>query len=394
MKTEWKAVLREFFDKHRRTATKSQFTGLFGKAYLQAFTPDTIRAAFSATGIYPFNPNVIRPEQLKPSEATSTTATFPLRQTSPVRAVMAAFRYAMPAPTDNDPTTMYPITEASAPSTPTRKRTRYEDGTYLPPVDPSLYTPSKRVRVMRASLASTSSGSFLVSSGPVTSSCRIDPPVLERLPPSDIDWRKINDIARPQELSRDELIEHLQQLTDLSSRAKSHIQAQNVLIEATQAQLVVQDLYARKLNETLFNKENRKSKDRTKLIFKDGKGRHLTHDEIVEALEAMEHERDRKEAEKKQRRLTKKVERTARQAAKAAVDAEWQEIKSAHEANLATWSIKCAELAAEGLPKSRWPKKPARPLKPKVAERRESREEEDSDSDDEGSDEDVDDENE
>lgn len=92
MKTVWKEVLQEYEDLHRKKATKADFTRLFGKAYVKAFTSETIRAAFSSTGIYPYNPEVIQPEQMMPSMATSTSATYPLQQTSPVRAVMAAFR--------------------------------------------------------------------------------------------------------------------------------------------------------------------------------------------------------------------------------------------------------------------------------------------------------------
>ncbi|KAI0825906.1 hypothetical protein BC629DRAFT_1265684, partial [Irpex lacteus] len=222
-------------------------------------------------------------------------------------------------------------------------------------------TPSKRVCIMQATLASTSSGSFLVSSEPIRSSHHIAAPVLERLPLlDDVDWKKLTHGRKPNEQSHTELVERVQELTAISLCAKNHIQAQHILIEAAQAQLVVQDLYARKLNETLFTKENPPSKDRTKLIFEDGKGRYLTEEGIVATLETMEHNQEMRIEDKKQKRRTRDAERKAKKVAKAVVDAEWKAIKSAHETNIAVWTSKCEQLAEEGLPKSRWPKKPTR----------------------------------
>lgn len=382
MKNTWKEVLQEFFEMHRCTATKNQFTGLFGKAYLLAFTPDTIRAAFSSTGIYPFNPDVISPNQLKPSETTSTTAAFPLQQTSPVRAVMAAFRYSMPSiDLDSQPTDC--VTEAPAlsssnlsasalqsPAEPTspmitsQKRMRSEDDSYIPPVDPSLYTPSKRIHLMTAALASTSSGSFLVDAARITSSHHVAPPVLEKLPPlTNSDWSQLRPHIPLHQQTRTELLEHTEQLTSLASRAKGQIQAQNVIIEGAQAQLVIQDLYANKLNETLFAKENRKPKNRTKIIFQDGKGRHLTHEKVVEMVEEMDRDRVAREDEKKQR----KRNRAAKQTAREAVEIQWRQIKENHEASILAWNLECEQMRADGVPKVQWPKRPVRQRKPKPA---------------------------
>ena len=68
----------------------SDFTSVFGHAFFQAFTPDRIRAAFKATGVHPFNPDVITEKQMKPSLLTSTRGTFPLTQPSPVHAILKA----------------------------------------------------------------------------------------------------------------------------------------------------------------------------------------------------------------------------------------------------------------------------------------------------------------
>jgi hypothetical protein len=42
-----------------RAMKKKDFVEVFGKAFLKAFTPETVQAAFRATDIYSFNPNMI-----------------------------------------------------------------------------------------------------------------------------------------------------------------------------------------------------------------------------------------------------------------------------------------------------------------------------------------------
>lgn len=91
MKDIWKEEINTFEKLTNRGVDKEDFCGVFGQAFLRVFTPEIIKSAFEATGIWPFNPNVITPRHMKPSQVTSTRASFPLPQTSPTRAVMAAF---------------------------------------------------------------------------------------------------------------------------------------------------------------------------------------------------------------------------------------------------------------------------------------------------------------
>ena len=86
MKTIWKEEINEFEKLHKRGVQKEDFCAVFRRSYLRAFTSENIEAAFSATGIYPYNPDVIRLEQMKPAEATSVRSTFPLPQPSPANA--------------------------------------------------------------------------------------------------------------------------------------------------------------------------------------------------------------------------------------------------------------------------------------------------------------------
>ena len=160
---------------------KKDFAGVFGQAYLQAFTPETIKAAFAATGLHPFNPNAITEKQMKPSLPTSTESSFPLPQPSPVQAIIAAMGSQPPTAFNLSPS-HFVSTSASACSaiTPSRRPPPPHD----PNIDPSLgpETPLKRLRFMYGGLASTLPGSLLLSKTCLTSSYPIHPPVLNALP--------------------------------------------------------------------------------------------------------------------------------------------------------------------------------------------------------------------
>jgi hypothetical protein len=121
MKSAWKDEINTFEERNRRQVRKSDFTSVFGHAYLKAFTPDLVAAAFQATGIHPFNPNVISEKQMKPSEPHSVKGSFLLPQISPVRCIMAA----MQAQSSKN---------TSEPASPTLHNDH---------LDPALFTPSR-----------------------------------------------------------------------------------------------------------------------------------------------------------------------------------------------------------------------------------------------------------
>ncbi|KIJ52065.1 hypothetical protein M422DRAFT_157164, partial [Sphaerobolus stellatus SS14] len=147
MKQSWCNAIDAFELQHCRGINKSEFAGVFGIAFAEAFTPDTVKAAFEKTGIYPFNPNIITANQMKPSEPHSTQSytTLLFIQTSPMKAIVDAWG----------------IAEAiNEPVTPTRRRSISE---WDPNIDPVLYTPAATAKAMQAALAQTSSGAYLVS---------------------------------------------------------------------------------------------------------------------------------------------------------------------------------------------------------------------------------------
>ncbi|KAJ7696965.1 hypothetical protein B0H17DRAFT_895506, partial [Mycena rosella] len=115
-----------------------------------------------------------------------------------------------------------------------------------PNIDPALYTPSKRMRMMTSTLGGTASGSFLISKAPVTSRSHIAPPVLEGAPilPM-IDWNLLRR-SRPEDietLSAQALRERVNALTSSLAITQQHLLARDGMIEAANAQLVVQNIF-------------------------------------------------------------------------------------------------------------------------------------------------------
>ena len=177
MKETWKQVITEFEDENRRDVTKGDFTYLFGKAFNQAFDDEAVKAAFRVTGVYPFNHTVISVAQMKPSIPSSMKGKFPLPQASLIRAIMAVFNPNPVVPTSDDPLLTPGIRGSSSSleavqNSPSSSRRRIRDEN----IDPTLYTPSKRICSLYTVLGVTQSGSFLISKDPMSSFPPIIPP--------------------------------------------------------------------------------------------------------------------------------------------------------------------------------------------------------------------------
>ena len=290
---------------------------------------------------------------------------YPLPQTSPVRAIMTAFHHNPPTAFDLDPATHAPAAHptTAGPSTfegsytSPKKRTREQD----PNVDPTLYTPSKRVHFMTSGLMNTS-GSFLVSRSLLNSTHRIAAPVLEG-PPSipNPDWSLLQSTSTTGYQSKSQLEARIDALTTNLALAQQHIHARDGIIEGAQAQLVIQDFLGEKQREALYAKENKKQKDKTAL-FPKGKGRHMTDVQFITELEQDDASRADELAAKTQR----VKDREARKATKRALEAEWKATVESWKMAVDSWTAECRKLAEAKVPKKNWPKKPMRPAKPKL----------------------------
>ncbi|THU89239.1 DDE-domain-containing protein, partial [Dendrothele bispora CBS 962.96] len=188
----WKDEVNKREETTGRGVNKEDFAKVFGTAFIQAMTEDIILAAWKATGLIQFNPNIIKPEQMRSSEITSTKSTFPLPQNSPTRAIMTAFREYKFTNLDNSSRPSTPVPGPSQfPDSPSMLNqnlfaTPFQDRMNIDPsLYPSLLTPSKHMRFLRNGLSSTASGSFLVKKTKATHeqmSRLIQNPTLETVP--------------------------------------------------------------------------------------------------------------------------------------------------------------------------------------------------------------------
>jgi hypothetical protein len=357
MKEAWKEEIHKFEELHRTKVTKGDFTEVFGKAFLKAFTEATICSAFEKTGVYPFNPEVITKQQMKTSEPTSTIGSLPIPLPSPVRAIMAVFSHRNLTAFDISLDTHTCNPEPTHPQDPELRLNVLDSA-----VDPSLFTPTKRMRIMANALAGTSTGSFLVEKPRITSAQVIGSPVFER--PAIIsnpDWSLLQQPPAGSSQTKTELEEQIAKLTISLDLSRQQIAAKDSAIEGANAQLAVQAVYNSRLNEALNTKENKKENDRTKL-FPQGKPRILTSDQFF--AEVSESKRGREE--EATAKAARAVERENKKVLKAAADVAWKSQLEVHKLAVTAWEAKCGVLRGNGMKVKDLPKKPKRPLKPKA----------------------------
>ncbi|KAH7917907.1 hypothetical protein BV22DRAFT_1025518, partial [Leucogyrophana mollusca] len=231
-------------------------------------------------------------------------------------------------------------------------------------IDPTLYTPSKRMRLMTAALAKTASGSFLVSKTPVTSTSRIPRPVLEG-PPNILnpDWNLVQSATPALSMPWFELECYGTQLQSSLGHAQRHMQGRDAIIEGAHAQLIIQDIFCMKQSQALHTRENKKENDQTKL-FPGGKGQLLTSEEFMEEVEGIELKKQAKEVAKTSRRDDLEAKRKEKES----IEARWKEILQWHDEAVEKWEADCGRWYEEGLSKAYWDKRPSKPTKPKQSQ--------------------------
>jgi hypothetical protein len=242
MKREFCEEINWFEDLQKSSITKADFASVFGRAFLHAFLDDTVKAVFAATGVHLFNPDAISEKQLKPSLPTSTKGSFPLPQPSPVRAIMAAITAHPPTSFNLSPTHITPLAgpphrgPSTLPCPPARQQ--------LPDlnIDPELQTPSNQIRLMYGALASTSSGSTLVSKMCMASAYTITTPVFEPLPElPQPDWSYLQNQPSNTYQSHEALQHENAKLTESLHCSQAIIHAHEAREETCKAQIVVQN---------------------------------------------------------------------------------------------------------------------------------------------------------
>jgi len=247
-----------------RGVKRDDFAKAFGNAYKRTFTPKLILKAWEATGIFPFNDRIIPPGKMAPSKTTTIKYTSSVVHSTPVRKVMQAFSFFKPPPLDlmtadtgdeavdeRGELTFDPLYEITKPNTLTGT-TGESDGPVTPrrrPQSDSLenlfvepFTPSKRMKVLRASLASSSSASYLVSGSRISANVHIITPQREKPEPFlEPDWNLLLDpgIAH---LGEEDLVHKVNELQRGLLLARDCLRAREAVIESAHATNVILEL--------------------------------------------------------------------------------------------------------------------------------------------------------
>jgi hypothetical protein len=287
-KDVWKWDVAAYEVLHNKPIKTDVFTELFGRAYLEVFTPELVKKAFEVTGIHPFNPVVICPEQMWPSETTSVKGLFPVSLPSPVCRVVHALRTYKPTAVELSPLTHVHATHSphtsTIPASPSEDTPTASPKRVLAGIDPSVETPSKRARILYSSLTQ-SLASFLVHAAPIKSAHHLFAPILEV--PAIIPAPNFGNHVEC--MTMDELATKNAALRTRDLILREHVVAWDAIIKRAHAQLMLQDLYGTKQCASLYTKETKSKMDRIKLkVFKDSKGRHLTADEFIAVFAAQE----------------------------------------------------------------------------------------------------------
>ncbi|KAJ3915273.1 hypothetical protein F5877DRAFT_48881 [Lentinula edodes] len=221
-------------------------------------------------------------------------------------------------------------------------------------------TPSKRMRILSSSLASTSSGSFLVSKNPYTSSTPF-PQMLEKAPLNltEPDWNLIRPGVPPYD-SHSQLVEENRKLSNSLEHAKDYILAYGEREETYAAQMVLQDMTLSKMNRALHAKEKKRAeKPDNEVLPNEGMGRLWTDTRILEFQQTKKASKAKEDAEREERKRRKALNKVAKETA----ENEWKSIKKKHDEAVQKWLAVCASLRIKGAKVKELPKKPTRMTK-------------------------------
>ncbi|KAJ7301742.1 hypothetical protein DFH08DRAFT_827282 [Mycena albidolilacea] len=205
------------------------------------------------------------------------------------------------------------------------------------------------MRSLYAHLGTTSMGSLLLSSPKVKSyNTVILPPVVQAV---------LHSIATPNwslftpSTSTEPYKTRVTDLQNELTLARQHVVVRDQIIEQANARMVFQNMGLKRMNEALYQKEEKGMADRAKLF--KGKAQCLSSDEFYNVSKAADKE-------------AKKLERGHKKVLQAELDKEWAEMKEQHRKAVEVWSAECSKLVVKGVRKKDLPPKPKLGKKPKL----------------------------
>ena len=370
LKHNWAEEIRSFEKENNRGITKNDFAGAFGSAYVKTFTRELILQAWETTGIYPFNDKIIPPEKLAPSETSTIKYTSCVVHSTPVRKVMEAFSYFKPPPLDLG---TVDIDDGGELTTQERGKITLshvaqmanEAHTILDPENPFLmpFTPSRRMKILRASLTSNSATSYLVSTSPVPMNIPIITPQHEQPEPfSEPDW---DALLAPQItcMGAEELVCETEKLRRGLQMARDCLRAREAVIESAHATNVVLELTCQRQRNALHRKEEEKLQKKDKrTLFGDGKAHVVTDDDFILVLEEIEEREKDKELGKDRRKAARAKAKESKEVRQRA----WEQALWDWKHEREEWEQECEMLRMDGCRRKDLPKAPRKPRKADV----------------------------
>ena len=255
---------RDRFERSGPVVSKTNFLAVYARAHVRAFTQANILAAFTKTGIVPFNPGVVTEAMMAPSLETSTSSLLPLPVASPVQELVDL------------------ISQHQA-----CKRKR-EDDNDLPRTPSALRIPDAPYTPVRRAvnaLASTSA-SFVVSQSAFKSTSCL--PTIQTMTISPNIPRDEALLAEEPSTEREKLL--------MAALQESHRtnECQKAAMMTMQAETLLQCVYVQGVRGQLQGQEEKKAKaaQTGRLNLKDGKAKVLTQNDIFEGIKAAHEARD------------------------------------------------------------------------------------------------------
>ncbi|KAI5116343.1 hypothetical protein M0805_005818, partial [Coniferiporia weirii] len=265
---------REKFERQGNgTVKKEDFLHVYAAAHMRAFTPETIKAAFSKTGVYPFNPNAIKADLLKPSiESSCIGSGLPLahsQMSTPVRVVLQLLKDAQSHQSSENASLASSRDVSTNPSACASER----GSGCSSPIDFVGISETQQLADESLKALKNSSVGFLFSNQPIASSSELPPLQFSPPPPIDDFVKPLLD-AMP-EMER----EHsLQQAIQALQKRQAYQDGQ---IAGMQSSLLLQETYCEKLRGQLKGKE--KKKETGTRLLGDGMPVALSADEFYRA---------------------------------------------------------------------------------------------------------------
>lgn len=340
-KRHWTTAFENWERIHHEKVTKYNFLEVLEQPFNLTFTSKNILSSFRATGIFPWNPDIIDPGRMQPCEPKGIKGDLPVMQSSPVKAMVAAW-YSSPA--------QKPVSDPEASDLAMRR-------SHVAPYPMS--TPIRRARACRGLIRGTSAA-FLLQRENITSDDHLPPPVYIP-PPSPI--TTVGNFSKSTPCLLDGIAKENQLLRIRLQEAAIKLDNARATIQKSNVQLVLQHLHNDALKSTLRSKERKPKPDRTQL-FPGGKGRHLTSDAFTAEAKALVASRQLSEKKAIERRVVR--ESRAREVKDEQL--KWKAKRCAYDAAMHAHTRICGELRKQGVRVKDLPRKPACPRKKKVAE--------------------------